>query len=52
LRGRQQFLLGANGQGKTNLLEAAGFITALRSFRTTDAKLLPDAGPGRGRHRL
>lgn len=38
--GRQQFLLGANGQGKTNLLEAAGFITALRSFRTTDNKLL------------
>jgi DNA replication and repair protein RecF len=43
-RGRQQFLLGANGEGKTNLLEAAGFITALRSFRTTDAKLLPTHG--------
>ena len=40
LRGRQQFLLGANGQGKTNLLEAAGFITALRSFRTSEAKQL------------
>ncbi|MCF7689269.1 MAG: DNA replication and repair protein RecF [Cephaloticoccus sp.] len=39
-RGRQTFLLGANGQGKTNLLEAAGFITALRSFRTAEAKLL------------
>lgn len=38
--GRQHFLLGANGQGKTNLLEAAGFLTALRSFRTTDNKLL------------
>lgn len=38
--GRQQFLVGGNGQGKTNLLEAAGFITALRSFRTTDNKLL------------
>src|SRR3954470_21960252 len=38
--GRQQFLIGANGQGKTNLLEAAGFLTALRSFRTTDNKLL------------
>ncbi|MBP6508737.1 MAG: DNA replication and repair protein RecF [Opitutaceae bacterium] len=38
--GRQQFLLGANGQGKTNLLEAAGFITALRSFRANDGKLL------------
>ncbi len=40
LRGQQTFLLGSNGQGKTNLLEAAGFITALRSFRTADAKLL------------
>lgn len=40
LTGRQQFLVGANGQGKTNLLEAAGFLTALRSFRTTDNKLL------------
>lgn len=38
--GRQQFLAGANGQGKTNLLEAAGFITALRSFRATDNRLL------------
>jgi DNA replication and repair protein RecF len=44
LHGRQQFLLGANGQGKTNLLEAAGFITALRSFRTTDVRLLPAHG--------
>lgn len=38
--GRQQFLVGANGQGKTNFLEAAGFITALRSFRATDNKTL------------
>src|SRR5215216_640859 len=38
--GRQHFLIGANGQGKTNLLEAAGLITALRSFRTTYNKLL------------
>ena len=38
--GRRQFLVGANGQGKTNLLEAAGFLTALRSFRATDNKLL------------
>src|SRR6185436_19682554 len=44
LNGRQQFLVGANGQGKTNLLEAAGFITALRSFRTTDNKLLVGIG--------
>jgi len=39
-QGRQHFLLGGNGQGKTNLLEAAGFLTALRSFRTTENKLL------------
>jgi len=39
-RGRQSFLLGPNGQGKTNLLEAAGFITALRSFRTREARHL------------
>jgi DNA replication and repair protein RecF len=39
-RGRQHFLVGPNGQGKTNLLEAAGFVTALRSFRTTDSKVL------------
>jgi DNA replication and repair protein RecF len=38
--GRQQFLIGANGQGKTNLLEAAGYLTALRSFRTTEQKVL------------
>jgi len=36
--GRLQFLVGANGQGKTSLLEAAGFLTALRSFRTADAR--------------
>ncbi len=40
LAGRRQFFLGANGQGKTNLLEAAGFMTALRSFRTGDARVL------------
>ena len=44
--GRQQFLTGANGQGKTNLLEAAGFITALRSFRAPDNRLLI----GHGQH--
>src|SRR5438552_824747 len=38
--GRQHFLIGPNGQGKTNLLEAAGYLTALRSFRTTEQKLL------------
>lgn len=35
-QGRLQYLLGPNGQGKTNLLEAVGFITALRSFRSAD----------------
>lgn len=38
LEGRQQFFVGANGQGKTNLLEAIGFITALRSFRGADTR--------------
>jgi DNA replication and repair protein RecF len=44
LAGRQQFFTGTNGQGKTNLLEAAGFITALRSFRTSDTKVLVAQG--------
>jgi len=38
--GRRQFLVGANGQGKSNLLEAAGFLTALRSFRAPDSRHL------------
>jgi len=38
--GRRQFFAGANGQGKSNLLEAVGFLTALRSFRTTDSRHL------------
>lgn len=38
--GPRHFLLGPNGQGKTNLLEAVAMINALRSFRTRDAKLL------------
>jgi DNA replication and repair protein RecF len=40
LAGPRQFLVGANGQGKTALLEAAGFLTALRSFRTAETRLL------------
>ena len=44
--GRQHFLVGANGQGKTNLLEAAGFLTPVRSFRTAENKLLV----GHGQH--
>lgn len=46
--GRQQFFLGPNGQGKTNLLEAVGFVTALRSFRTADAGLLVAQGKKEG----
>lgn len=42
--GRQTFLLGPNAQGKTNLLEAVGFLTALRSFRTSDVRLLVARG--------
>lgn len=38
--GRRQHFTGANGQGKSSLLEAAGFITALRSFRTADPGVL------------
>lgn len=38
------FLLGANGQGKTNLLEAIGLLPALRSFRTQDSSLLTRHG--------
>jgi len=38
--GDRQFFVGANAQGKSNLLEAAGFISALRSFRTADNRAL------------
>lgn len=37
----RSFLLGGNGQGKSNLLEALGLVTALRSFRTQSAAVLP-----------
>lgn len=36
LDGVSHFFLGLNGQGKTNLLEAAGMLSALRSFRTRE----------------
>jgi len=38
--GRRQFFVGQNGQGKTNLLEAAGYLTAARSFRTAESATL------------
>jgi len=38
--GARHFLVGPNGQGKSNLLEAVGLLTALRSFRTSDARVL------------
>lgn len=34
------FLLGPNGQGKTNCLEAIALVTALRSFRTSEIRPL------------
>ncbi len=46
LTGDRHFFVGANGQGKTNLLEAAGFVFALRSFRTTDNRALIAHGQG------
>ena len=40
LSGKNHFMLGVNGQGKSNCLEAIGFISALRSFRTQLTKPL------------
>lgn len=34
------FLLGKNGQGKTNLLEAIGYVTSLRAFRARENETL------------
>lgn len=36
----RNFLLGPNGQGKSNLLEALGVVMALRSFRTQSTEAL------------
>lgn len=38
--GMRIFLFGENAQGKTNLLESASLLTALRSFRTRDLRQL------------
>lgn len=47
LAGRRTFLLGANGQGKTNFLEALGYVTALRSFRGAEPRALVGWGATR-----
>ena len=44
LAGNRTFLCGANAQGKTNFLEAAGYVTALRSFRGAEARTLIGLG--------
>jgi DNA replication and repair protein RecF len=51
LAGRRTFLHGGNAQGKTNFLEALGYVTALRSFRAAETRALiglgqPQAGLG------
>jgi DNA replication and repair protein RecF len=49
---RLSVLHGDNGQGKTNVLEAAFYLAALRSFRTTHAEDLIRRGGADGRARL
>ena len=41
---KDHFMLGSNGQGKSNCLEAIGFSSALRSFRTHTIKPLFEKG--------
>src|SRR3984957_12797190 len=40
---------GANGEGKTNLLEAIAYLATLRSFRGNPAEAMVRAGEGSGR---
>ena len=44
LEGQRTFLVGPNGQGKTNFLEALGYVTALRSFRGAEPRALVALG--------
>ena len=44
LTGSRTFLCGANAQGKTNFLEAVGYVTALRSFRGAESRALMGVG--------
>jgi len=46
------FLVGPNGQGKTNLIEAAGLVTALRSFRGPEIAPLIRLGAAEARVRI
>lgn len=44
LAGKRSFLWGGNAQGKTNFLEATGYVTALRSFRGAESRTLIGLG--------
>jgi len=44
--GSRSFFVGPNGQGKTNLLEAVGYVTALRAFRPGGNRVLIREGEG------
>ncbi len=44
LSGSRTFLRGSNAQGKTNFLEALGYVTALRSFRGAESRALIGLG--------
>jgi DNA replication and repair protein RecF len=44
LTGARTLLCGANAQGKTNFLEALGYVTALRSFRGAESRALIGVG--------
>lgn len=48
-QGQPVFLEGSNGQGKSNILEAIGLITAFRSFRTSDLRHLIRIGTEQAR---
>lgn len=49
LEGQDAYFIGQNGQGKTNLLEAMGYLTALRSFRTAEGQALVRNGQSEAR---
>ena len=44
LEGTRTFLCGDNAQGKSNFLEAVGYVTALRSFRGAESRALLGLG--------